>query len=165
MNLQSNSNNIILIGFMCSGKSTVSKLLHKNTGKLTLDSDLIISNNHEMTIEDIFSKHGEEYFRKLEYQFCESIKNSVRDSIISTGGGIPTIYDVRQMGLVFYLDIPFEIVLERTKDRSNRPLLSNIDNALNIYNARKQIYKNLSDFKIDATRNANDIVMDIVSKI
>ena len=80
------NNNIILIGFMGTGKSTISKELHEKTGRREIDLDAYITEKSGMTINDIFAKSGETAFRDLESAcLAEVLKND--QQIVSCGGG------------------------------------------------------------------------------
>ena len=79
--------NIMLIGFMGAGKTTVSKELSKVTGKAELDMDAYIVEKEGMSIADMFEKHGEEYFRAKETESLMEIMEKM-DLIVSCGGGV-----------------------------------------------------------------------------
>ncbi|MDA3969015.1 shikimate kinase [Helicobacter ibis] len=160
-----NSNNIVLIGFMGSGKSTIARCLYQHTKKMVLDSDIIISNNENLDIKDIFLKYGEEYFRKLELEFCNFIKDNVKNSIISTGGGMPSVCNVKDIGKVFFLDLPFKEIENRLKDSKNRPLFSDTKKAKLLYEQRQEIYKSSCHFIINANKTPREITQEILQKI
>ena len=77
--------NIFLCGFMGSGKTTIAKILTKKTNLTFIDTDLKIKNLLNLTINEIFSIYGENYFRKLEHKILEKI-NKNKNQIVSTGG-------------------------------------------------------------------------------
>ena len=79
--------NIILIGFMGSGKSTIGRKLSEKYGLKHIDTDWYIEKEQNMKISDIFSKKGEEYFRNLETELCEKFSKE-SGNVISTGGGM-----------------------------------------------------------------------------
>ena len=78
--------NIVLVGFMGSGKSTVGRLVAKRLRFRFLDTDQLIVNRAGMPITEIFAQRGEEHFRDLETAALESLEN-LRQCVISTGGG------------------------------------------------------------------------------
>ncbi len=144
-----NKKNIILIGFMGSGKSTVGRILANILFFDFLDTDEIIEKKlFNNKIDKIFYIYGENFFRKLESKTL-SIINKKINTIIATGGGFP-IYQkknfLKSIGLIFYLKASPEILFERVKKSENRPLLSSF---FQIYKKRKKIYEKLSDFVID----------------
>src|SRR6266567_2642565 len=103
----SGSKSIVLIGFMGTGKSLVGKVLEQKTGFRRFDMDEIISSKLKMPIKDIFSAHGEEYFRDLETETLRSLIGE-EPAIIVTGGGIVLRGEnadlLKQMGTVVWLD-------------------------------------------------------------
>ena len=78
---------IFIVGLMGSGKTSVGKILAKKIGRQFFDTDQEIIRNENLNISQIFDKHGENYFRELEYKVLTKLKNN-SESIISTGGGI-----------------------------------------------------------------------------
>lgn len=119
-------NNIVLIGMMGSGKSTIAKALKKEIGFDIYDMDFEIEKAQKTTINDIFKKHGESYFRKLENIMCQQML--LNRTVISTGGGIvlnpENIRLLKKMGRVVYLKGSVEVLYKRLmKQTENRPLL------------------------------------------
>ena len=124
-------NNIVLTGFMGSGKTSVGKALASLTGKMFIDMDEAIVRAAGMSINEIFEKYGEESFRRLEHDMLVEYSLDKYDSIISTGGGIVVREDnipyLKEMGKVFYLDASDETIYERIKDDNERPLMRGCD--------------------------------------
>ena len=120
---------------MGSGKSSVAKSLYQKTKKLILDSDKIIANNENLSIPEIFSSKGEDYFRKCEKDFCYFVSKNIQNCIIATGGGMPLFCDVKIMGKVFFLHLDFDNILSRLskKEIQKRPLFENKNQALELY--------------------------------
>lgn len=119
--------NIVITGFMASGKSTVAKEISRLTGRTLIDTDEMIASEEGMSINEIFAQHGEKYFRTAEHNAIEKI--SLLDNvIISTGGGTVlnkrNIELLRKNGMIFYLDADFSVIEERiTEAAKTRPLL------------------------------------------
>ena len=180
------SANIVLIGFMGSGKSSVAKNLgkrysqsqnlsqktpHKDTTqnlrftRFVLDSDEMISKNLGMSISQYFKRRGEEAFRLREAEFIAWVCSSVKNAIISTGGGMPIFNDVKQMGFVVYLEIGFDEILSRLDSiqRTKRPLFRDLKKAREIFLYRKDIYKNAADLVIDASKPLESITQEILN--
>lgn len=157
------SNNIILIGFMGSGKTTIGREVAKLLQTFLLDIDSIIETNCAMSINEIFSKLGEDYFRECEINFCEFIRKNVSNAVISTGGGLPLNYDLRELGTVFYLKAPIDVLAERVReDRTNhRPLFSRFELANELYERRIHHYEKQADY----TLNALDSIPQISNRI
>ncbi len=79
--------NIVLIGFMGAGKSTISRELSKELDLVSVDTDYLIEFMEKKSIKNVFEKNGEEYFRKQEQKVANWLENNVTNTIISTGGG------------------------------------------------------------------------------
>ncbi|MDD3012776.1 MAG: shikimate kinase [Candidatus Gastranaerophilales bacterium] len=164
------SKNIVLIGLMGSGKTTVGKLLAQKLDKKFIDTDEWIENEEKISINEIFSRFGESCFRNLETDILKKICLS-GNQIISTGGGIvekPQNIDIlKKKGIVFYLYAPVEELYQRIKNEKNRPLLNNdapkwaLENLLK---KREKFYE-LCDIKIDTTdKNVDQITSEIIEK-
>ena len=86
-----NNSNIILIGYMGSGKTTLGKKLAKKLGFEFLDTDDFIEDSTNKSIPEIFNELGEDGFRKLEYDVLNAL--DVNNCVISVGGGMPCFYN------------------------------------------------------------------------
>ncbi|AWI33395.1 shikimate kinase [Helicobacter apodemus] len=159
--------NLVLIGFMGSGKSSVAKSLYQKTKKLILDSDKIITNNENLSIPEIFSSKGEDYFRKCEKDFCYFVSKNIQNCIIATGGGMPLFCDVKIMGKVFFLHLDFDNILSRLskKEIQKRPLFENKNQALELYLKRLETYKSNADIIINANQSLEKISQDILESL
>ena len=122
------SNNIILIGFMGSGKTSVGQELAKQLGYHFLDTDAYIEKEEQQTIPSIFESKGEAYFRDRETQLLARLQPKLKDTVVSTGGGIPIREQnrelLRKLGYVVFLKASDETVIRRLRGDSNRPLLA-----------------------------------------
>lgn len=121
------SRNIVLIGFMGCGKSTVGIRLSWKHKMPVVDTDKLIEQNAGMRISEIFETKGEGAFRDMETDTLQKLSKQRVTRIISTGGGTPVREENRQLlkecGTVVYLRISPECVYERLKDDTVRPLL------------------------------------------
>ena len=119
--------NIVLIGFMGSGKTTIGKALEEKTDMAFVDTDELIEAYEGCKISNIFADKGETYFRRLENETLKNLLASTDNKVISTGGGIvinqANIPLLKQLGKVFYLRIKPETVVERLEGDKTRPLL------------------------------------------
>ena len=159
--------NLILTGMMGVGKSTTGKSVADKLSMKFIDIDKIIEKKESLSVNAIFEKKGENYFRDIEEKITiEEVKKN--NSVISLGGGAFINSKIRELVLKkcisFWLDLHPKLIEKRVKSSKRRPLLNN-DNLREtlekIYYARKEIY-NLANFKIDC----NKIELDqIVSKI
>jgi shikimate kinase len=119
---------LFLIGLPGSGKSTMAKDLSKKLSYPLIDTDEMICKKEGCTIEEIFNKKGESYFRKLE---SDTLKELIKTehAVISTGGGTPCFFDnmevINQNGLSIFLNIPIKDITKRLIESpdQNRPLI------------------------------------------
>ena len=141
--------NIILIGMMGCGKSTVGALLAHRLGRELVDTDAVIEERTGRAIPDIFSADGEEGFRALELALCRELSGR-SGLVIACGGGLPTqeaaIAALKENGLVFWLDRdPGETY--DALDVSGRPLAQGgREDFLARYACRSPIYRRWADF-------------------
>ncbi len=123
--------NIILIGFMGSGKTSVGERLAKKLSYHFRDTDRLIEQKAGDTINHIFAVHGEEYFRGLETDLLKELKSSLEHTVLSTGGGLPlremNSSLLKEMGFVVYLKATGQTTLQRLAGDTTRPLLQGED--------------------------------------
>jgi shikimate kinase len=142
------SPNIILIGFMGSGKSSVGNALSKLSGYAFVDTDTLIETEEGLKISELFVQKGEPYFRACEHHVCETL-SSYHNTIIATGGGLPCQPEnqdlLKKSGFMVYLKVSQESINTRLKNDSSRPLLAQPD----LLAKRVPIYHQLADLEID----------------
>ena len=118
--------NLIMIGFMGVGKTTIGRKLAQRLGYHFLDMDDQIENEQQCSISEIFDQRGEAYFRHLETELLLKL-SSVQNTVIATGGGVVTRegnFDLmKKFGTVIYLKTSVEDIIERVKRSYHRPLL------------------------------------------
>ena len=123
-----NNGNVVLTGFMGSGKSTVGIRLSYRLRRVILDTDKIIEKEQGKTISDIFAQDSEEGFRQLETQLLKRLKEKERNKIIATGGGIPLREEnrrlLKEIGTVIYLRAKPETIYARLAHDKSRPLIA-----------------------------------------
>jgi len=140
------SRNLILVGLMGAGKSSVGRLVASQLGIPFVDSDVEIERVSRMTITELFSAYGEEEFRALETRVMKRLlKNGPR--VVSTGGGAfindRTRKHIKKGGLSLWLKADLDVLWERVNKRDTRPLLKteNPKQTLeNLMNARYPVY-------------------------
>ena len=124
------SPNLILAGFMGTGKSALGRQLAKRWRRRFYDTDELVEKLAGVSIADIFAEHGEEHFRALERQVVESLL-PVNGAVIACGGGLvvpPGMGElVRSKGIVVTLFASVDTILRRTAGNSRRPLLKGDD--------------------------------------
>ena len=164
---------IFIVGPMASGKSTLGKKLAQTLKIDFLDTDNEIEKRAGAEISWIFEVEGEEGFRERERKALQ--KSVEKDNVvISTGGGIVTIEENRELmiakGKVVYLKTPIEIQLKRTENDKKRPLLSqgNREQTLRVLKKeRDPQYKEIADITInhDQQKNRNAVIDEIIDKL
>jgi len=158
-----NLDNIILTGFMGSGKSTVGRVLSKELNTYFLDTDSLIETFENMNISEIFQKYGEDRFREMERYCFNWIKKDVKNTVISVGGGFPVfIPEIKEAGIVIYLKVDFDEILKRMNEEEikKRPLFADIKKAKELFKKRDEIYLKLADYVIE-NNNINQTVEKI----
>ena len=124
--------NIVLTGFMASGKTAISKALKELLIDYDLvDTDELIVDRMSMTINDIFEKYGENEFRKTEHEIICGV-SKLNNTIISTGGGVVlnknNMNELRKNGIIVNLSPDFQTIKERLEGaRQTRPLIKDND--------------------------------------
>ena len=145
--------NVVLIGFMGSGKTSVGKILAKQLFKNFVDVDTIIETEQNASVAEIFETKGEKYFRELE-QKCINQLTQKKGQIIATGGGLPIYSSISEKSLIVYIDADFDVILNRLskKEHAKRPLLQDEDRARALFNERISTYTELAVFSVDANQ-------------
>lgn len=123
---------ISLLGYMGSGKSHISKNLSKKLNLPLIDLDQKISDEHQLTVAEIFQNRGEIFFRKEEKRILESILNDEENGILSLGGGTPVYYDnmeiINQKSKSIFLRASVRTLTERVLlQKDMRPLIAKLD--------------------------------------
>jgi len=122
--------NIILTGFMGTGKTYIGKLLAHRLKYKYIDTDEIIEHQTGMKIKDIFEKYGETYFRDLETKVVKKV-SKLNNCVIATGGGIvlrkENMDELEKNGFIVNLKAKPETIYKRIKNNTDRPLLNKPD--------------------------------------
>ena len=165
--------NIILIGFMGVGKGSVARELVKNSNYIAIDTDDLIESMENRKIKNIFETDGEAYFREIEKKVSVWLEKSVKNTLISTGGGFYKVKNLRKIGIVVLLDSPFDAIIQRIKEHPNahkklkkRPLLKDLKKAKELYDTRRPEYLELADIVIDVTKKSEqECSKEILKKV
>ena len=171
--LRDNKRNIVLVGFMGCGKTTIGRQLASRLEFGFTDTDALIEARIGGTIPDYFSKHGEEAFRDIESEVIATVSN-LANQVIATGGG-SILRDSNRAQLcagnaVVWLTARPDVVVARTERRRGmRPLLSTnedpLERVLRILAIRGPLYQSIADVIIDTSdRPVHRAVGDIVRK-
>lgn len=163
--------NIVLIGFMGSGKSTVGMALAEKMGFAFLDTDAYIEKKAGMSISEIFENHGEGYFRELETNVIRELMETTNHTVFSTGGGMPLRDEnaslLRLLGTTVYLQASAKETYERVKDDDKRPLLQCEDpygRIVALLEERRPLYERASHLCIQTDGKTVESIVDEVIK-
>ncbi|MGH7790804.1 MAG: shikimate kinase [Thermodesulfobacteriota bacterium] len=165
------TNNIFLIGFMGAGKTSVGKILAKSLEMSFVDLDVEIEKELGMTIPEIFSTHGEGFFRDAESEALRSVAERERQAI-ATGGGVVLREEnwevMGKKGVTIYLKAPAAVLYNRVKNNTSRPLLQVEDplkRARKLLSQRVPLYEK-ADLIVDTERiSPQEAVREISTKL
>ena len=164
------SKNIVLVGFMGSGKSLTSNKLAGALNRKIVSTDKLIEQRERRTITNIFRDSGEAYFRQIEKETVKQVSEQT-GIIIDCGGGVvldpENVENLKKNGRVFYLSAPPERIYNNIKSQKHRPLLNVEDPQAKIgelLQARKPYYEK-ADIVIDADKSINQIAEDILEVV
>ena len=164
--------NIVLIGFMGAGKSTISDYLSTMFDMDIVEMDQVIAEREEMSIPDIFATYGEEYFRDLETNLLIEMQEK-KNVIISCGGGVAmrerNVAEMKKNGRVVLLTAHPQTILDRVKDSDDRPLLNghkNVEYIEQLMEARREKYEAAADIVVDTdNKTVLQICEDLIQKL
>ena len=167
--MELNSKNIVLVGPMGCGKTTVGRRLASKLNQDFFDTDHEIINKTGVSIDHIFDIEGEEGFRQRESQILESLCD-MNNIVLATGGGVILLEQNREVlksaGLVVYLSSSVEQLIRRTAKSKTRPLLENsLDRKktiIEIVNARDKYYREVATIIVDTTGKKQNEVIDTI---
>ena len=161
--------NLILLGMMGVGKTTIGRLLAKKLNLDFYDIDQIIEKENNMKISDIFKKKGEIFFRKQEESITINCLKKNR-SVISLGGGAFVNKNIRENVLLkaqsFWLTTSIGILKSRIKSNKRRPVINQIGlkNIEDLFKKRKEFYS-LADHKIECEKLTLNQISDKIIKL
>ena len=164
--------NILLIGFMGAGKSTVSAKLSELLAMEIMEMDAHIQEKEGMSIKEIFAVNGEEYFRNCESNTLIELREK-KHMVVSCGGGVPlrekNVELMKNSGYVVWLTATPEAIYERVKDSTERPLLNgnmNVPFIQNLMESRREKYERVADIVIDTTgKEIESICEELLQKL
>ena len=161
--------NLVFLGMMGSGKSSIGNLVSKKLDLQFIDIDSLIVKNTEMSISEIFKKKGENYFRNLEEKITLKSLKKIKN-VISLGGGGFINTKIREEVLAnhfsFWLNWDASVLIKRIKDSKKRPLAFNSTNQeiRTIIRDRTKIYSN-AQFKINCNKLTKTEIVKKIIKI
>lgn len=164
--------NLVLIGYRGTGKSTVAQILSATLGMPAVSLDAEIVREAGMTVPEIVEKHGWTWFRDLESEITRRLGDR-NDSILDTGGGVilrpENTENLRRNGAVFWLKASVDVIVDRIRESSERPSLSEgksfLEEVEEILSERTPLYRAAADREIDTdpltpTAIADEIVRE-----
>lgn len=170
--LSNNPKIIAIVGLMGAGKSTLGNRLAKKLKFYFIDSDLEIEERNRCSINQIFAKKGERYFRKIEAEVIAELINRNEDIVLSLGGGAfleeKTRQILKEKALIIWLHAPINETLHRISGNRNRPLLNHSDKRQvleDLIQIRYPIYGE-ADLDFDTTQISHeDIIYQIEQRL
>lgn len=165
MNLK--KKNIVLCGFMGSGKTTVGKQLARISSMKYIDIDQYVEHKEGKTISDIFAEFGEDYFRDLEHK--ASVELAEKDNCIIAAGGGTLLFErnveaLRKNSIIVLLNVPLNSIKCRLRNDKRRPLLQRPDKDKvmeELYKKRLPIYTQVADYVVNANKPPLAVAEDI----
>jgi shikimate kinase len=162
--------NIVLVGFMGTGKTVVAKGLAKRLKMKFVDLDDLIEEREGKKISQIFAENGEPYFRQVEKEIAREVSQQ-KNRVIACGGGVvldkENVENLKRNGIMICLSARPGVVLERTKGYLHRPLLNTEDPKAKIEELLKfrAPFYSLADYTIDTSELTIEEVVGRVIEI
>lgn len=161
---------VVLVGMMGAGKTTVGREYARRHGLRFVDCDHELEARTGVSVTTIFEIEGESGFRRREAQLLDELTHE-SDLVLATGGGIVLAPDnravLRERGVVVYLNVPAQILWERTRNDKNRPLLQVANPRERIealYAQRDPLYREVADIIVDGGRGNPSGMVRLVDK-
>lgn len=159
---------IYLVGFMGAGKTTLAQALSSRLGWRMEDVDLLIEARERRSVAEIFAREGEPYFRAVEREVVWSLLPE-RHAVIATGGGTFVDADNRTAinadGVSVWLDVPFEVLLNRIPADGRRPLANDRVQMALLYETRRIAYQQ-AQIRLDASRaRAEELAEQLIEQL
>ena len=159
------------MGFMGVGKGSLARELAKQTKRIAIDTDDLIMSMENRQIKKIFKKEGEAYFRQCEKKISIWLEKSLKNTIISIGGGFYQVGNLQDIGHVIYLESSFEAILNRINTSKNaeeklkkRPLLKDMEKAKKLMKERHPKYSASADTIINTEgKNSVELAKEVIS--
>lgn len=164
--------NIMLIGFMGTGKSTIANQLKEKLNVEQIEMDALIAEEADMSIPEIFEKYGEEYFRDLETKMLEKFQDR-KPVVVSCGGGVvlrdKNIEIMKGQGKIVLLTAKPETIFERVRYSNDRPVLNgnmNVEYIAELMEKRRVRYELAADIIVTTDeKTVDDICQEIIDSI
>ena len=164
--------NIVLIGFMGCGKSTVGKKLAGALSYEFSDTDAMIEEAYGKTISKMFEEDGEEYFRTAETELLQKLSAEAKGLVLATGGGMPMREEnaalLKEIGTVIFLETKIETILERLQNDTGRPLADGEDREARLrplYEKRLPVYRAAADYILDTEEKSFYAIIEEIKTV
>lgn len=156
--------NITLIGMPGAGKSTTGKLVAKSMGLQFVDTDSLICQRHQRTLQNIVNDDG--YMKLRQYEEQVLLDLDVEQTLISTGGSAvystAAMEHLSEISKIIYLFAPYDVIAERIKDLDTRGLVKQTQQSLyDLYLERTVLYEKYAEITVDATLAAEEVAENI----
>ena len=165
-------NNIVLIGFMGCGKSTIGKKLAEASGLTFQDTDAVIEATYKKSISKMFEEDGEEYFRNAETELLKKLSAEAEGLVLATGGGMPMREEnaalLREIGTVVFLDTKLETILERLQNDTGRPLADGEDREKKLrplYEKRLPVYRAAAEYILTTEEKSFETMIEEIKNV
>ena len=163
--------NVVLVGFMASGKSSVGKRVARRLGYNFLDTDHFIEAELGCSISEIFSIQGEPYFRKLETRLLQNLPR-LENHVIATGGGIVTTPGnmalLKHIGVVVFLNADIEDIISRLERDTRRPMVQGgelRERVTTLLDKRLDLYREADVMVNTAGRSVNQTAGEVLRMV
>jgi shikimate kinase len=161
------ADNVVLVGFMGAGKSSVGRILARRLGRCLIETDAMIMASEGRSIPEIFAAEGEAYFRAAETEALRLLAMK-HGEVIATGGGLPCREGrpdaLRALGTVVWLSGELDTLVDRALRGGERPMLAgkSRDEMRALYQAREPFYRQ-ADVTVDTTgRSTDQVAADVI---
>ncbi|AKJ53293.1 shikimate kinase [Campylobacter lari] len=159
--------NLLFVGFMGCGKTTIARTYAKKYDKFFLDTDSLIKEKFNLEISEFFKTYGEKKFRKEEKKLV-SFLTCVQNCSIASGGGFIEQKKLKNIGIIVYLKASFDYLLQRlSKEKlTTRPLFANINNAKILFDQRVKKYEKKADIIINIeNKSIKELIKEIKKEV
>jgi shikimate kinase len=163
--------NVVFIGFMAVGKTSVAKEVARRLGKGYVSTDELIVNKVNKSISKIFEENGERFFRELEKDAVKEA-SMMENVVIDCGGGVilheENVKELKRSGIIFFLYATPETIFKRSLNELGvRPLLGktfSLDDVKRLLEKRMPLYLDAADYIVDTTDcNVEAVAEKVVS--
>ncbi|MBR2409296.1 MAG: shikimate kinase [Lachnospiraceae bacterium] len=165
-------NNVILIGFMGCGKSTVGKKLADALAYEFRDTDAMIEEDYGKTISKMFEEDGEAYFRDAETELLKKLSVEADGMVLATGGGMPMREEnatlLKKVGTVVFLETTIVTILSRLQKDTGRPLADGEDREARLrplFAKRLPVYRAVAEYIVNTEEKSVDVIVEEIKTV